>query len=210
MTSDAAREVLLVDGNCLLRKGTELLLRSWGHRVIGSASDAQTAFGMIVRRRPEVAVVDMDLPDGTGAELVRRAFAADRQPAVVLHLADPSGPALEEALSCGARGVVLRSAQPEELFSAVEVAGNGGFYVSPALMHLTSNGGPAGGHLLSERERQVLELLAGGLNGREASRILFLSPETVRTHVRNAMRKLGARTRVHAVTMAAKQDEIHV
>jgi DNA-binding NarL/FixJ family response regulator len=210
MTCDTPREVLLVDGNCLLRKGTELLLRSWGHRVIGSASDAQTAFGMIVRRRPEIAVVDMDLPDGTGAELVRRAFAADRSPAVVLHLADPSRPALEEALNCGARAVVLRSAQPEELFSAVEVAGNGGFYVSPELMHMASNGGPASGYVLSKREREVLELLAEGHNGRETSQLLVLSPETVRTHVRNAMKKLGARTRVHAVTMAAKQDEIHV
>jgi DNA-binding NarL/FixJ family response regulator len=210
MTCDAPYEVLLVDGNCLLRKGTELLLRSWGHRVIGSASDAETAFGMIVRRRPQVAVVDLDLPDGTGAELVRRAVAAGCSPGVVLHLADPSRPALEEALNCGARAVVLRSAQPEELFSAVDVAGKGGSYVSPALMRLTSNGGPAGGYVLSKRERQVLELLAGGFNGRETSRVLVLSPETVRTHVRNAMRKLGARTRVHAVTLAASQDEIRV
>jgi DNA-binding NarL/FixJ family response regulator len=206
----APREVLLVDGNRLLRKGTELMLRSWGHRVIGSAGDAQTAFGMIVRRRPEVAVVDMDLPDETGAELVRRAIAAGHSPGVVLLLTDPSGPALQEALHCGALGVVLRSARPEELFSAVDVAGKGGVYVSPDLVRLAAGGGATGGYVLSKRERQVLELLAGGFTGRETSRVLVLSPETVRTHVRNAMKKLGAHTRVHAVTMAAKRNEIHV
>ena len=106
--------------------------------------------------------------------------------------------------------MVLRSAQPDELFRAVEVAGKGGCFVSPALESLTARGGRGAGYVLSKREREVLELLAGGLNGREASRVLVLSPETVRTHVRNAMRKLGARTRVHAVTMAASQDEIRL
>jgi DNA-binding NarL/FixJ family response regulator len=196
--------LLIVDANGTLRKGTELLLRSWGHHVIGSAGDAVTGFELVARRRPDVTLVDQDLPGG-GAELARRITDADPSAAVVLHLAGGScRGVLDAAMRSGARGLVLKSGEPRELLHALAKAASGGSYVTPLIARAHERDTKT----LTRREREVLQLLAHGASGKRASAMLTLSPETVRTHIRNASRRLGARTRVHAVTMAIARGEI--
>ena len=205
MTSETPREVLLVDANRALRSGLELLLRSWGHHVVGRAEDVESGLALIRRRKPSVTLVDFDLAGESGAELVRRAIATDPAGRIVLYLGDPGRLELEEATSCGARGIVLKGDDSGDLLEAIDIVGGGGTFIAPSVeRRLTS----VDARVLSKREREVLQLLAKGLNGRQASRVLTLAPDTVRTHVRNAARKLGAKTRVHAVTMALQQREI--
>jgi DNA-binding NarL/FixJ family response regulator len=199
-------DLVLVDANRTPRKGTELLLRSWGHHVIGAAGEAEAGYDLIRKRRPHVALVDLELPGG--AEPVLRTAAAFGT-RIVLSLGQPDRQELDVALSCGARGLVLKSADPDELREGIRVVGAGDRYVAPAVEGLVALQRLNHGSALSKRERAVLQLLADGMTGVEASERLALSPETVRTHVRNAMRRLGARTRVRAVTIAVAHGEIH-
>jgi DNA-binding NarL/FixJ family response regulator len=197
---------VLVDANRTPRKGAELLLRSWGHHVLGAADDARSGYELIRTRRPQVALVDLDLPGGTEPVLrAARAFGVH----VILFLGRPDRGELDEALGCGARGLVLKSADPAELRQAVCAVGRGERYVAPAVEGMVARQRLNLGSALSKREREVLQLLADGMTGVQASKHLTLSPETVRTHVRNAMRRLSARTRVHAVTIAVAKREIH-
>ena len=208
MVLDGPLNLVLVDANRTYRKGTELLLRSWSHHVIGSADDAQDGSELIRRRRPDAALCDHDLPGG--AEPVLRASTTSTTH-VVLVLGDPDIWELDRALGCGASGLVLKTGDPEELRLAVEAAGRGEPYVAPAVRSLIARRRlNLNGTGLSKREREVLQLLAHGMTGVQASEHLMLSAETVRTHVRNAMRRLGARTRVQAVTMAVTRREIHL
>jgi DNA-binding NarL/FixJ family response regulator len=207
VTADGPLNIVLVDPHRTSRKGTELLLRSWGHHVVGAADDASSGHELIRKRRPHVALVDLDLPGGT--EPVLRA-PKDFGSSVVLFLEQPDRHELDEALECGARGLVLKSGDPGELRQAVRAAGNGRRYVAPAVEALLVRQRLNLNSALSKREREVLQLLAHGMTGEQASQHLVLSPETVRTHIRNAMRRLGARTRVQAVTMAVARREIRL
>jgi DNA-binding NarL/FixJ family response regulator len=205
MTSEAPREVLLIDANRAMRTGMELLFRSWGHHVVGRAGDIQHGLELIRSRRPSVTLVDFDLAGQSGAEFARLALREDPAARIVLYIGEPSRLDLDEAMRCGAQGAVMKSDDPQALRQAIEGVAAGEQHLSPSVRHELA---AADGRVLSKREREVLQLLSEGLNGRQASRVLTLAPDTVRTHVRNAARKLGAKTRVHAVTMAVKQLEI--
>jgi DNA-binding NarL/FixJ family response regulator len=209
MSHSEPLNMLIVDANPTLRKGTELLLRSWGHHVIGSAGDAETAFELVRKRRPDVTLVDQQLPGG-GATLTRRIVDADPRAAVVLHVGRSRRTELDEAMRSGARGLVLKSGEPHELLRAIDTAGAGARYITPLAERVLARARATDSRVLSKREREVLQLLAHGASGAHASALLALSPETVRTHIRNASRRLGARTRVHAVTMAIANEEIEL
>jgi DNA-binding NarL/FixJ family response regulator len=197
---------LVLDANRTPRKGTELLLRSWGHHVIGSADDARSGYDLVRKRRPQVVLVDFDLPGG--AEPVLDAATTFGAHGVLL-LGQPNRLELDNALSSGMRGLVLKSADPTELRDALREVGRGERHVAPAVERLVARHRLNLASVLSKREREVLQLLAVGMTGVQASKHLTVSTETVRTHVRNAMRRLGARTRVHAVTIAVARREIH-
>ena len=205
MSCDTPHEVLVISADRALRAGTELMIRSWGHRVTGRAADIETGLDLMRRRKPAVTVVDLDLAGENGAELVRRAVDADPANRIVLSVGSSRRLELERAIGCGAQGVVLQHDDPQELRSAIEAAAAGRAWISRSVTHALVAADP---WVLSRREREVFQLLSDGLNGRQASGVLRLAPETVRTHVRNAGRKLGANTRVHAVTMALRRHEI--
>ncbi|MEA2243406.1 MAG: hypothetical protein QOD24_2962 [Solirubrobacteraceae bacterium] len=204
MHTDTPLDLVLVDANRTLRKGTELLVRSWGHHVIGAADDARCGADLIRKRRPDVALVDLGIQGG--AEPVLRA-ATTFDAGIVLLLGQPDRRELERALHCAAAGLVLKSGEPGELREAIREVGRGERHVAPAVEELARR--LLDVHdVLSKREQEVLHLLAGGMTGVQASSQLTVSSQTVSTHIRNAMRKLGARTRVEAVTMAVALREI--
>ena len=203
--------VVIVDDHVALRRGMEMLLRRNGHHVVGAADDAESAESLIMRRRPDVALIDLALPRESGAELTRRLLQADPEVRIVLYTGVSDERLLLDGLDAGAAGFALKSGDPEELEEAIRTVADGGEWIDPRLEPLLErrNGNGNGhGHVLSPREREILGLLSKGLSGEEAARQLFLSPETVRTHVRNAMNKLGAATRVHAVALALQRGEI--
>lgn len=201
--------VVIVDDHVALRRGMEMLLRRNGHHVVGAADDAESAESLIMRRRPDVALIDLALPRESGAELTRRLLQADPGVRIVLYTGTTDERELLEGLDAGAAGFALKSGDPEELEEAIRTVAEGRDWLDPRLKPLLARrNGNGHAHVLSPREREILGLLSTGLSGEEAAKQLFLSSETVRTHVRNAMTKLGATTRVHAVALALKRGEI--
>jgi DNA-binding NarL/FixJ family response regulator len=200
--------VVIVDDHLALRRGMELLLRRAGHHVVGSADDAEAGGALILRRRPDVALADLALPGMSGAELTRSLLKEDPDLRIVLYTGAADERQLLDALDAGAAGFALKSGDPEELEDAIRTVAAGGDYIDPRLTPLLAKGGNGKTKTLSPREREIMGLLSKGLSGEEVASQLYLSPETVRTHVRNAMGKLGAATRAHAVALALQHGEI--
>jgi DNA-binding NarL/FixJ family response regulator len=186
----------------------ELLLRRAGHHVVGTADDAEAGGALILRRRPDVALVDLALPGMSGAELTRSLLKEDPDLRIVLYTGAADERQLLDALDAGAAGFALKSGDPEELEDAIRSVAAGGDYIDPRLTPLLAKGANGRTKTLSPREREIMGLLSQGLSGEEAAKQLYLSPETVRTHVRNAMGKLDAATRAHAVALALQRGEI--
>jgi DNA-binding NarL/FixJ family response regulator len=200
--------VVIVDDHVALRRGMELLLRRAGHHVVGTADDAESGEALIQRRRPDVALVDLALPGKSGAELTRSLLATDPKLRIILYTGAADERQLLAALDAGAAGVALKSGDPQELEQAIRTVAAGDDYLDPRLTPLLSRATNGAVKTLSPREREILGLLSQGLSGEQAAKQLFLSSETVRTHVRNAMSKLGAATRAHAVALALQRGEI--
>jgi DNA-binding NarL/FixJ family response regulator len=198
--------LVLVEHHEALRDGLAVLLERRGFEVVGCAATAADGEEVIAERKPDVAVVGVDLPDERGTELVRRLNDQPPCPKFVIYtgLNDPD--LLEAAYRAGARGLVAKPAGLQVLVEALREVGRGGRYFDRSFAK--QGNGNGGEKTLSSRESQILALLAQGLTGEQIAQRLVLSPETVRTHIRNAMEKLDARTRVQAVVMALDREEI--
>ena len=214
MSSGSAQDVIrliVVEDHQAMRQGLELLLGRQGCVVVGSAGRADDAWTLIRERRPDVAVIDVNLPDESGVALARRLLAEDPELGLLLYTGAEDRKTVSEALDCGARGFAVKAGPPTELIDAIRIIARGGTYLDPRLKSLLGARPAAGtARILSDREREVLDLLAKGMTGEDAAEQLFLSPLTVRTHVRNAMQKLEAHTRVHAITLALQRGEIQL
>jgi DNA-binding NarL/FixJ family response regulator len=201
--------LVLVEQHEALRDGLAVLLERRGFDVLGCATTAASGEELIRERRPDLAVVGVDLPDERGTELVRRISGNGVGSKCVIYtgLRDPN--LLEAAYRAGARGLVAKPAGLPVLVEALREVWRGGRYFDPSFRH--GNGNANGGgetKALSSRESEILGLLAEGLTGEQIAKRLVLSPETVRTHVRNAMEKLGAPTRTAAVVKALELGEV--
>jgi DNA-binding NarL/FixJ family response regulator len=180
-----------------------------GIEVIGRARDGDEALTKIETRKPDVAVVDLRMPGLSGVEIARKAAHSAPKTGIILYTAYGERALLTEALDAGARGFVLKEAPLPDLVRAVQTVAAGGSYIDPVLAGvLAGSGGPGDLPTLTERERDVLRLLADGHSNEEIGKRLFISPETVRTHVRKAMTKLDADTRTQAVAKALRQSLI--
>jgi DNA-binding NarL/FixJ family response regulator len=181
------------------------MLGEVGIEVVGSARDGQDALAKIEARQPTVALVDMRMPRLSGIAVVRDGLSASPATAFLLYTAYGDRALLIEALDAGARGFVLKEAPLSDLVRAVEIVAAGGTYVDPVLAG-TLAASSIGNKLpeLTQRERDVLRLLADGLANEEIGKRLYISAETVRTHVRKAMDKLDADTRTQAVARALR------
>jgi DNA-binding NarL/FixJ family response regulator len=204
-------KLAVVEDHEALRTGMELLLGRNGCVIVGGAGDAAEGYELIVGTSPDVAVVDVNLPDESGASLSRRLLSEDPELGILLYTGADDHETLQEALDCGARGFALKAGPPGELVEAIRAVAGGEGYVDPRLRS-TLLGRSTTDQIgaLSPREREVLDLLARGFTGEQAAERLHLSPETVRTHVRNAMGKLEASTRAHAIAIALRQGEIRL
>jgi DNA-binding NarL/FixJ family response regulator len=176
-----------------------------GIEVIARARDGEEALERIEQRKPQVALVDVRMPKLGGIELTRRAQRSTPETSILLYTGYGDRALLTEALDVGVRGFVLKEAPMDDLLRAVESVAAGGTYVDPVLAG-TLAASSIGNKLpeLTQRERDVLRLLADGLANEEIGKRLFISAETVRTHVRKAMDKLDADTRTQAVARALR------
>jgi two-component system response regulator NreC len=203
-------DVVLVDGHEALREGLGALLERQGIRTIGTAGTAAGAVRVLNERHPDVAVIAVKLPDESGLSLVRRLHREHPDLAILIYTGVEDVKTLAEALESGARGFMLKLGGITQLTRALRVVAGGQRYVDPAISALLDaqvDGKPL---LLTNREREVFELLAAGLTGQEIAVRLTVAAETVRTHIRNAMEKLDAHTRTGAVVQALDTHEIEL
>ena len=180
-------------------------------QVVGEAGSGEEALSCCDELRPDVVVMDLHLPGMSGVEATRRLLEEGRAGAVVVLTMFEDDESLVGALRAGARGYVLKGAAREEIARAVETVAAGdalfGGSVADRVMSLATEGpnrptGPLAE--LTDRERDVLELLAVGLPNAEIARRLFLSSNTVRNHLSNVFAKLNVSSRAEAM-LAAQQ-----
>src|SRR5690242_18583643 len=201
---------MVVDDHAAVREGVKMILtRDREISVIGESGSGDGAIEMADKRRPDVIVMDVRMDGMDGFEATRCIMAAHPEMAVILYTAHGERGLLAEGLDCGARGYVLKEAPPDDIVRAVKRVADGGAYVDPTLAsELVSPRSTERLPALSAREREILGLLANGYSNPEIAQRLFISPETVRTHVRNAMTKLEADTRTQPVALALRYEFI--
>jgi DNA-binding NarL/FixJ family response regulator len=206
---DHRLEVLIVDDQLAAGRGMELLLRDAGFAVTVAPNRPDQARADLIRADYHVALVEIRRQLGDGVAMARTALhARDGAPLVLCTgYGTPRGPLLA-ASRLGAPGLVLTSSPVTTLVGALRTVAGGGRFLDPAVAPLvTETSAEQRVGRLTPREREVLTLLADGYRGPEIAAQLFLSLETVRTHIRNAVGKLGARTRVQAAAMLAVERD---
>jgi DNA-binding NarL/FixJ family response regulator len=202
-------KLIVVDDHEALREGLEVMLAQGGNEVVGVAGNVAAALDLVVVSDPDIAIVDIRLPDGSGIALTRELLARKPDLGVILYTGDSDAELLYEGLDSGARGYALKAGSMDELLGAIERVANGGSYVDPRLDRiLLSPRATARVPQLSPREREIMHLMAEGRTAEAIGDEISVSVETVRTHVRNVIRKLQARNRVHAIAMALERGEI--
>lgn len=212
--------IVLADDQDLVRAGFRVILESEpGFRVVGEAADGAEAVDAVRRHRPDVVCLDVQMPNVDGLEAARRIAALPDPPAVLVLTTFDHDDALFQALEAGASGFLLKNASPERLIDAVRTVAAGDALLAPdvtrrVISRATATAAPASADAapaadvalasagLTERETEVLRLLARGLSNAEIAAELFVGDATVKTHVSNVLQKLGLRDRIQAVVWA--------
>jgi DNA-binding NarL/FixJ family response regulator len=190
---------LIADDHPALTSAVSSYLSGSGFAIVGPVGDGQRAVALATDEQPELALVDFRMPRLAGVDLVTRLREVSPDTRVVVYTADADEQIAADVLAAGASALVLKEAPLADLVRALESTLAGRSYLDPALTRIAA---PA--TRLTQRELDVLELLAEGLQHEEIGRRLGISSETVRTHLRKASDRLGASTRTQAVATALR------
>ncbi|NHA68574.1 response regulator [Phycicoccus flavus] len=205
--------VLLVDDHAMVRSGFSMMLSVEDDiEVVGEAANGAEAVVVARETRPDVVLMDVQMPVLDGIEATRRVVAEDLGRVVILTTFDRDD-YLFDALDAGASGFLLKNAEPDQLVDAVRVVGRGSGILAPevtrrVIERMTGERAaprrpdPPGLARLTEREREVFVLVGRGLSNGEIAARLFLGEATVKTHVSSCLAKLHLRDRVQAVVLA--------
>jgi PAS domain S-box-containing protein len=175
--------------------------------VVARASRGDDALALIARKQPAIALLDVRMSALTGIEVARRASQVAPKTRIVLFTGYGDRTMLEQALDAGVRAFILKEAPLPELLRALTIVATGGTYVDPELAATLASGQTAGAlSPLTKREQEILGLVADGMTNDKVAEALEISPETVQSHVRNAMAKLDADTRTQAVATAFRRS----
>jgi DNA-binding NarL/FixJ family response regulator len=202
----APTKCLAVDDHPTVRKGLGLVIGDVPDlELVGQVNNGEDVVDAVQRLRPEVVIMDVRLPGIDGISAVKRIAAECPEVKMVVFSAYGDKRLLSDAIAAGARGYVMKGSPPEDLVRAIRTVVAGKPFVDPSLSPalLMSQVGPDAP--LSEREREILQLLAEGLHTEEVARRIGLSVETVKSDTKRAILKLEADTRVHAVAIALRQ-----
>jgi DNA-binding NarL/FixJ family response regulator len=203
--------VLVADDQSMVRAGFRMLLAGEPDiEVVAEASNGIEAVAMAARTDPAVILMDIRMPELDGLEATRRILAADGAARVLILTTFGLDEYVYEALCAGASGFVLKDDPPEQLISAVRTVAAGNALLSPAVTkrvirqftRIPRPVPPKELAELTERELEILRLIATGLSNAEIGRTLFIGETTVKTHVTHILQKLGLRDRVQAVVLA--------
>jgi DNA-binding NarL/FixJ family response regulator len=205
--------VVLVDDEAMVRVGLRMVLTAEPDiQVVGEASDGAAAVGIVAETKPDVVLMDIRMPEVDGIEGARRVLASSPDVKVVVLTTFDEDAYVEAALRSGVSGFLLKVAPPERLIDAVRTVARGGGLLDPSVTRRvieTFSTAPAvragsASRLapLTEREKDVLRLVARGMSNAEIAAELYLGEATVKTHVSGMLAKLGLRDRVQAVVAA--------
>jgi DNA-binding NarL/FixJ family response regulator len=210
MDNEGTIRVLVVDDHQVLADSlVRVLAAEPDIEPVGVAPTLARAMAMVAENHPDIVLLDHSLPDGEGADAVGPLLDAQPGLYVVMLTASTSDRVLGAAMEAGAAGFISKSSGLDELVGAVRSAARGDAVVSPQLLGrlLTRMRRDAQGvgHDLTEREREILSLLAKGLTNVAISEQLFLSVHTVRNHIANLSAKLGAHSKLEALSIAVRE-----
>ena len=209
--------VLLADDHGIVRRGLRSLLEDAGHTVVGEAADGIEAARLCEEHRPDLLIVDVGMPKLSGIEVSARAQKLDPPPAVIILSMHSDESYIIRALAAGARAYLLKDATDEDLLPAVRAVSAGKPFFSPAvaavlvedyMRTLQKRGLTDSYHLLTDREKEVLHLLAEGRSNKEAATLLDLGVSTVETHRSNLMQKLNLHNTAEIVLYAVRKGII--
>jgi DNA-binding NarL/FixJ family response regulator len=202
--------ILIADDHPIVREGLSAVLETQpDFAIVGEASSGTQAVERAAALRPDVLLLDLELPELDGVAALRQIRAAEPAAKVIIFTAFDTDERILAAVQAGAQGYLLKGAPREELFQAIRVVHDGGSLLQPVvaarLLRQVSGGGtPALPEPLTERELEVLRLLAKGRQNKEIANELWISERTVKFHVSAILAKLGVGNRTEAVSKAAQ------
>ena len=209
-TTDAPVTVVVVDDHLMLADAVAGALRTHERiSVVGVAGTRTEGLRLVARLRPDVCLLDQRLPDGLGTELVPALREASPRTAVLLMTGDDSVDVLHQALRAGTAGLVSKTERAASLHESVLRAADGITVLSARDVRrllTTDDDTPAVGEDLTPRERDVLRLLARAVPTPEIASTLSISHATARNHIQSVISKLGAHTKLEAVTIALREN----
>jgi DNA-binding NarL/FixJ family response regulator len=204
--------VVIADDHSLVRQGLRRYLEmADGIEVVGEASTGGEAIDLVDRERPDIALMDIRMPEMDGLEAARTINARHPEIGIVMLTAYDDRHFVVEAVRAGARGYVLKARDAEHLTQTVRLVAGGNMVIDPQLVVVLADELNVAKHRernaqsLTEREVEILQLLAFGHTNRDIAEKLFISPDTVKTHLEHIYQKLGATDRTAAVAEALRR-----
>jgi DNA-binding NarL/FixJ family response regulator len=215
MTGEAEPiRVIVVDDHDLLRKGLRDLLTEHGLRVVGEAGDGEDAVRLVAHAAPDVVVMDLNMPRMSGVEVTRRRAEVAPNTRVLVLTVSADDDTVAQAIEAGATGYLLKDASGEDIAAGVRAAADGEALISPSIASrllerlrpsAEEGGRQASGAELTDREVEVLRLLAAGRENADIAQELFISPRTVKNHISSILTKLHVDNRIQAAVYAVRK-----
>lgn len=211
---DDVQTILVIDDHPLMRKGIlQLIAMEPSLRLVGEAGDGQTGLELACRLRPDLILLDLNMRGLSGMEALKALKAADLDTRVIILTVSDSEEDVVGALRLGADGYLLKDMEPEEVLHSLRTAASGQIalgervasILADALRHETPSKSPSNARL-TEREREILALIATGYSNKLIARHLKITEGTVKVHVKHLLRKLNLGSRVEAAVWAIKHQ----
>ena len=210
--------ILLAEDHKTVREGIKLLVNAQTDmEVIGEAGDGEIAIRLAGELKPDIVVMDISMPELNGLRATRRMRSNGLDVKILMLTRHTDDGYLQQLIEAGANGYVLKQSAPNELINAIRAVGNGNSYLDPALTNKVMDGYASRSvnlrgenkNTLTDREAEVLRLIALGYSNKEIAENMNLSVKTIEAHKANGMQKLGINSRIGIVRYAILQDWLH-
>jgi two-component system, NarL family, response regulator DegU len=203
--------VLLVDDHVMFRQSLRRALEGEGFHIVAEASNGNEAIALALQHQPDVVLMDVSMPVLGGIDATRQITRADNRQRVVMLTMHIDKDVVDDAIKAGAVGYVTKDSGVMDVITALRLAANGDRAMSPKLAQVMLQAASLADDdesIISERESEVLQLIADGLGTTEIAQKMFISPKTVKNHLASIYEKLDARDRTQAVLTAVKMGII--
>ncbi len=202
-------KILLADDHPVIRTAIEVLLRDTGYELVGTARTGEEALHETARLKPDIVLLDLQMPEGTGMDVLRNLRTDGPLPRIVILTAGIDDASLMEARALSVQGMVLKNSDPAYLLECLDRVRAGGTWIDPELgarsEELSETYGAPGRPALAPRERQLIRFVRRGLRNREIAQELGVTEGTVKVYLHSIFEKLGVKNRTE---LAIRADEI--